>query len=305
MDENNKLDKRKKRIKLIKIYLIVFICFFMILPSILMVIFLFRIQKLEKEIEMMEIQITDFLYDDNSQKNEIKKNEESIQGEKISSSLDESNLLDARKVYLTFDDGPSIHTKEILEILDTYNVKATFFVNGHVGEVYKELYVEIIERGHTLGMHSFSHVYSEIYSSLEQYQNDVKKLQDYLEEVTGTRSLIYRFPGGSSNQVSSISAQSMIEWLYTEDIEYYDWNISSNDASSKKLSAEEIYENCIKDIEDYSNATILFHDAPDKLSTIEALPSIIEYILDLENTYILPISKKSTPVHHIKNTNEE
>ncbi|MDE6608589.1 MAG: polysaccharide deacetylase family protein [Lachnospiraceae bacterium] len=70
-----------------------------------------------------------------------------------------------RKVYLTFDDGPSVYTGEILDILKEYDVKATFFVVGKEGEKYEELYKRIVEEGHTLGMHSYSHKYSEIYET--------------------------------------------------------------------------------------------------------------------------------------------
>ena len=105
----------------------------------------------------------------------------------------------AHEVYLTFDDGPSIYTEEILDILDEYQVKATFFVVGKESDAAKEALRDIVARGHTLGMHSYSHKYSELYASEEAFEADFLKLQGYLEDVTGVKSKVYRFPGGSSN----------------------------------------------------------------------------------------------------------
>ncbi|MBR3635842.1 MAG: polysaccharide deacetylase family protein, partial [Lachnospiraceae bacterium] len=88
--------------------------------------------------------------------------------------------LPGKKVYLTFDDGPSPNTEKILDILDEYDVKATFFVTGYQAEKHPEWYKEIVDRGHTIGMHSYSHVYSDIYSSTDAFFADIDKLHDYI-----------------------------------------------------------------------------------------------------------------------------
>ena len=90
-----------------------------------------------------------------------------------------------RKVYLTFDDGPSGNTSRILDILAEYDVKATFFVVGKEEEQYQELYKRIVDEGHTLGMHSYSHKYDEIYQSVDSFAQDMSKLQEFLYETTG------------------------------------------------------------------------------------------------------------------------
>jgi len=206
----------------------------------------------------------------------------------------------AHKVYLTFDDGPGIYTMEILDILDRYDVKATFFVVGKEDEHSQELLTRIVESGHTLGMHSYSHVYKDIYNSVEDFSADFHKLQDYLYEVTGVMSSYYRFPGGSSNTVTDINIVEFADYLEMQGVEYYDWNISSGDSSSNRLRADTIVNNCIKDIMKRDVSIILMHDAAGKGTTVDALPLIIEYILDMEDTVILPITEDTIPIQHIK-----
>lgn len=205
-----------------------------------------------------------------------------------------------RNVYLTFDDGPSAYTDEILDILKEYDVKATFFVVGKEGEKYEALYKRIVEEGHTLGMHSYSHKYSEIYASKENFAEDFIRLQDYLYDVTGIESRFYRFPGGSSNTVSKIDMSNFIEYLGEQDVTYFDWNVSSGDASGGGVSAEQIIDNCAGNVEHFNNVVILMHDSQEKRTTVEALPSVIEKLLAYENTQIVPITDDTEPVQHRK-----
>lgn len=205
----------------------------------------------------------------------------------------------AHKVYLTFDDGPGANTQDILDILEEYDVKATFFVVGEACEKAEEELKKIVEAGHTLGMHSYSHKYSEIYASVDSFAEDLKKQQDYLYEVTGVKSTIYRFPGGSSNTVSDISMKEFAKYLDSQGIRFFDWNISSGDGGSYLFPTETIIDNCMKNIGKYSVSVILMHDSPTKTTTREALPKIIEKILDMEDTAILPITEGTEPVQHI------
>ena len=211
----------------------------------------------------------------------------------------------AHKVYLTFDDGPSANTEKILDILDDYDVKATFFVVGKESDADKEALKQIVERGHTLGMHSYSHKYSEIYSSEEAFAEDFAKLRSYLEEVTGVTSDIYRFPGGSSNSVSKLDMHVFIDFLDGEDVRFYDWNVSSGDASKTQLSVSQLVKNATEGIGRRSVSVILMHDAVGKATTVEALPIIIEKILAMEDTVILPITEDTAPVQHIQEDNND
>lgn len=202
------------------------------------------------------------------------------------------------KVYLTFDDGPSIYTNDILDILDRYQVKATFFVVGREGTDAEEALQRIVEDGHTLGMHSYSHKYKELYESMDSFTRDFEQIRDYVYQATGVESVYYRFPGGSSNTVSEIDMHEFIDYLESRGVEYYDWNVSSGDGGSMKLTTDTLLENCTKDIDTRDTSIILLHDSAEKPTTVEALPEIIENILARPDTVILPITENTKPVHH-------
>ncbi len=206
-----------------------------------------------------------------------------------------------RKVYLTFDDGPSGNTGEILDILAEYDVTATFFVVGKEEEKYQPLYKRIVEEGHTLAMHSYSHKYDEIYQSKESFAADLSKLQEFLYDTTGVWCRYCRFPGGSSNTVSRVDMHVLIDYLEEQDMSYYDWNIVSGDASSSYISPEAIVRNSTANLRNFEEAVILMHDASDKDSTVKALPTLIEQIQAMEDTKILPITDETEAIHHISN----
>lgn len=215
-------------------------------------------------------------------------------GEEIQKSNDYQKM-----VYLTFDDGPSIHTDRILDILKEYDVKATFFVVGKTDERSLAAYRRIVEEGHTLGMHSYSHKYGEIYQSKETFTEDLVRLQEYLYEVTGVWSRYYRFPGGSSNTVSRTDVQELIRWLNDNGITYYDWNITSGDAVSGQLSKQAIINNCMSGIEREDECLILMHDAAEKSSTVDALPEIISRLRMRGDVSFLNITDETIPIQHL------
>lgn len=204
------------------------------------------------------------------------------------------------KVYLTFDDGPSIYTNDILDILDSYNVKATFFVVGKEETNAEEALQRIVDEGHTLGMHSYSHKYKELYKSMDSFTQDFARIRDSIYQATGVESVCYRFPGGSSNTISEIDMHDFIDYLDSQGVEYYDWNVSSGDGGSMKLSTDTLLENCTKDIDTRDTSIILLHDSAEKPTTVEALPDIIENILARPDTVILPITENTRPIHHIE-----
>lgn len=208
---------------------------------------------------------------------------------------------EVRKVYLTFDDGPSIYTEELLDILAEHNVKATFFVTGKGKEQYGDTYRRIVEEGHTLGMHSYSHEYENIYASLENFREDIKVLRDFLYDETGMASSFYRFPGGSSNEVTQTDIREMIEYLNAMDIAYFDWNISAGDATSAYISSDQIVERVMNQLPSRRVAVVLLHDAADKRSTVDALPILIEKIQGMnDGTEILPITEETMLIQHVQ-----
>ena len=215
---------------------------------------------------------------------------------------EEDNLAsesDVHKVYLTFEDGPSENTGAILDILAQYNVKATFFVVGKEDEDSQELYKRIVEEGHTLGMHSYSNKYSQIYQSKDAFEEDFNRLRDELYQVTGVESIYYRFPGGSSNQISNVPMSDFIHYLNEQGVIYYDWNISAGDAASNAYSAEEIVAKVVDDVVKYKTSVVLLHDASDKSTTVEALAPIIEALNEM-GAEILPIDEDTSVIQYVK-----
>ena len=203
------------------------------------------------------------------------------------------------RVYLTFDDGPSIYTDDILDILAEYNVKATFFVIGRENTASYARYIRIVEEGHTLGMHSYSHIYNEVYASPESFAEDTNRIRSLLEDVTGITPVFYRFPGGSSNTVSPTDMHQLAEYLDSEGIVYFDWNVSSGDAGKTPLTSDQIIRNALNGIESRDTTVILFHDTAAKRSTVYALPTILEALQSMDNVEILPITADTPVIQHV------
>lgn len=206
---------------------------------------------------------------------------------------------EVRKVYLTFDDGPSENTAKILDILKEKNVKATFFVIGKEDDESKALYQRIVAEGHTLGMHSYSHKYSVLYESLDSFADDLNQLQTYLTEITGITPTIMRFPGGSSNKVSNLDMTEFIKYLNEQGITYYDWNVASGDATSQAYTAEELVQNVMNDVGKYDTSIVLMHDSATKAATVESLGPMIDQ-LQAMGVELLPIDENTKPIQHIK-----
>ena len=205
--------------------------------------------------------------------------------------------VDSEKVvYLTFDDGPSSVTSQILDVLDRYNVKATFFVNAKENSNITESYKDIVKRGNSLGMHSYSHIFDEVYESEESFISDTKKIHDFLYNITGVDVKLYRFPGGSST-TRTTNMNTYIAYLNSCGYTYYDWNVSSKDASSTKLTVDQVVHNVMSGVVGYDRAIVLLHDSPSKDTTVLALPIIIEKLIE-EGYEILPIVETTPPIQH-------
>lgn len=180
-------------------------------------------------------------------------------------------------VYLTFDDGPSNVTTSILNTLNTNNIKATFFVTGNVDSNPNLLRREYNE-GHVIALHTYSHNYSYLYSNTTNFFNDLDKVNNSIQRITGTRSNIIRFPGGSSNTVSKHYYRGIMTYLTRESINrgyiYFDWNVDSNDAGSSINNTFQIQNNVISRVHSGANI-ILMHDSSSHLATANALPGIV------------------------------
>ena len=294
---------RSQRVKRLKKMILWTIALAILIPVIGCILLSVRVFQLKKQVAVLTEQLpTEEMQEEASGVYETTKVEESVRDtETKAEEPAKINPLKSsgKKVYLTFDDGPSSNTDQILDILKDYDVKATFFVVGKTDERSVKAYQRIVEEGHTLAMHSYSHRYDEIYESKEAFARDLNSLQEYLYETTGVWPRIYRFPGGSSNTVSKVDMQELIEYLTDIGITYFDWNVASGDAVSRTLPAETIVNNCLSGIEKQKESVILMHDASNKGTTIEALPQIIEAIQEQGDAELLPITDETVPVQHI------
>lgn len=199
-------------------------------------------------------------------------------------------------VYLTFDDGPSNKTQAVLDILDQYNVKATFFVTGAMPE-YHPLIKTAYEKGHTIGLHTYSHDYQQVYASTDAYFQDLNAIGQVVKEQIGYVPCFIRFPGGSSNTISANYCQGIMSALASmveaQGYQYYDWNCSSGDGSVR--TAEELVQGAASCSE--NNIIVLCHDSTTKQTTIDALPQIIEHFQS-QGYVFRAIDRSSYVVHH-------
>lgn len=202
-------------------------------------------------------------------------------------------------VYLTFDDGPSKNTQKVLDILDEYNAKATFFITGQQPE-YLSMIKTAYDAGHTIGLHSYIHDYEKVYASVDAYFEDLEKIGEIAKEQIGFVPCYIRFPGGASNTVSRKYTKGIMskltEMVQEKGYQYYDWNVSSGDGS--KATKEEIIKQ--SETDEYNHIMILFHDAATKDTTVEALPEILKYYQD-HGYEFRAIDRNSLIFHHQTN----
>ena len=192
-----------------------------------------------------------------------------------------------KRVFLTFDDGPSPTTEMVLDVLKEKGVPATFFViAAENNEKYLPLIQREVEEGHQVALHSCTHSYKSIYSSTTAFWADIKALKEKISPYVEAESLrCLRFPGGSTNTVSrKYGGSSIMKSLKAQAKEkgysYVDWNVCANDAIGGHPSAEKVYENVIKSVGDKNTCVVLMHDTKATKSTAEALPDIIDWFLE-------------------------
>lgn len=307
MEEKNLPNARRKRVERIKKAILFLVIFFLLVPMIVCFILLLKIRGLQTRVEelerLMQLKSEAVAQEESVPFAEEESTTANTQANEKQSGEKEDNReqnLAGRKVYLTFDDGPSVYTNDILDILKEYDVKATFFVVGKEDEDSLQAYRRIVEEGHTLAIHSYSHKYSEIYQSIDSYEEDLERLSTLLYNTTGVQCKYVRFPGGSSNKVSHVDMEDVIHYVHDQGMEYFDWNISASDAVNYALSADSIVNNVTSSIEKYDTAIILMHDGGNRKTTVEALPTIIENLQAMDDVYLLPIDDTTELVQHLE-----
>lgn len=178
----------------------------------------------------------------------------------------------ANKVYLTFDDGPGKYTEEVLDILDKYEVPATFFVLGKQVEVYPELINRMYETGYVIGNHTYDHDYDKLYRSFSDFWNQIKQTEEAVRRITGERPQLVRAPGGTYGHFDTTYFDLMKQAGYI----VTDWNVDSGDSLRKDVPAKEIIKNATKSAVS-GDRVVLLHDGGSHAETVKALPAIIEY----------------------------
>lgn len=187
------------------------------------------------------------------------------------------NSVDREKVvYLSFDGGPSERTPEILKILKHYDVKATFFVSGKDSERDRQCLQDIVDSGHTIGVHSYSYDYKTIYSSVEAFLDDFAQEYYLIQDATGVSPQIFRFPGGSINAYNGHIYQEIISEMTRRGFVYYDWNCCIGEAVQSDVSTHALVENALNRAVFMRRVFVMSHDNTRFTNVVDALPCIIE-----------------------------
>ena len=181
-----------------------------------------------------------------------------------------------KTIYLTFDDGPGPYTEQLLDVLDRYGAKATFFVTAQDSK-YFDMIGRAARAGHSIGVHSSSHSYNRIYASEEAFFEDFFNMEEIIYRQTGSYTQLFRFPGGSSNTVSRFNSgiMSRLTAIMTDmGYKYFDWNVSSGDAGETSRTTQ-----IVKNIEDGCSqlkaSVVLQHDIKDY--SVAAVESVLQW----------------------------
>ena len=297
--------QRRKRINKMKSAIIMTISIWMLVSFLAIIILTVQVIKLNSKFNKLELNNASKNIGEISTEQQLEiPNDESKTEEtsNVVTGIDTDDNMggkdDNHNVYLTFDCELSENTEAILDVLKANNVKATFFISGDDTEECKDICKRIVDEGHTIGMHSYSNRYSTVYASEEAFENDLNQISKYIYDSTGNASKFYRFPGGSSNQISNVDMTEFVKILNKNNIIYFDWNVSAGDASGD-YTVEDIVSNVTDGITKYKNSVVLLHDAPDKSTTAEAIEPLVK-ALQKQKANIMPIDENTYVVQYIK-----
>ena len=183
-------------------------------------------------------------------------------------------------VYLTFDDGPSKLTNQVLDILDKEDVKATFFVLGEQAKAHPAELKRIVKEGHAIGNHTYNHVYKELYSDFQTFWNQIVRSEDVISDIVGIRPQLVRAPGGTATNFDAYYFYLMDQAGYIME----DWNVDSGDSKRANVPVNEIWQTVKASPLDHE-INILFHDGTGHESSVEVLPQVISYYKQLGYTF--------------------
>lgn len=292
------MEYRRRRVAKIKKIIITTCIILLVLPTVLSVFLLIKVFGLQKQLDELRTQKQAAKVSATADVAQAKeKTQETVSGNAVAVSGGAVDTEVKKKVYLTFDDGPGTQTAKILDILRENKVKATFFVTGKEDTYSKKLYKRIVKEGHTLGMHSYSHIYDDIYSSKKEFKRDLNQIYTLLYETTGVAPIYYRFPGGSSVTGTDVPIHDLISILEEKGIIYLDWNVISPDTTQASVSKKKMITGILEGVAAYDSSVILLYDVADHPMTAKALPEIIKQLKNL-NCEILPVNEATTLIRH-------
>lgn len=305
------LEERRKRVRRLKKMIVITVIVLLLIPIVFCIALYTKVKSLESKVDVIAENKSKVLDDElvseegiystvvYSADNKAERKGENNSGEVLTKEEEIDKNTSKKKVYLTFDDGPGKYTDELLDILAKYDVKATFFVVGRTDTHSIKMYQRIKKEGHTLAMHSYTHKYNKIYKSLNAFKEDFNKLSGLIYKSTGERPKYYRFPGGSSNRVSSLPMTDFISFLNKKGITYFDWNVINGDATGKKFTGKQLVNNVMSGVRQHNTSIVLLHDSVSKDTTVKSLPLLLEQ-LQKEEYVILPITKYTNTIQHVK-----
>lgn len=199
---------------------------------------------------------------------------------------------DTKRVFLTFDDGPSTNTSTILDILKQNNIKATFFVLGVQVQKYPELVKRMYNEGHYIANHGYSHKYSQIYQTPEEVLNEYNQCNQIVASTIGVpeyNSHLFRFPGGSVGGKYAQIKEMAVQILEQNGVVYVDWNAVTGDSETSNPTEEYLMNNLQQTTKEKNSVVLLMHDSQAKKISVDTLPKVIEYLkqqgYEFENFY--------------------
>lgn len=207
--------------------------------------------------------------------------QQALKNKIIDGSYKNENL---KVVFLTFDDGPDDNSDEVLDVLKANGVQGTFFTNGRTGDEAARIYNRIINEGHTLANHTWSHNYA-YYKTPELLYQDIQKVTDLQRQVTGVEPVkIFRFPGGSTT-----ANQACVDGVTALGYNYFDWNVENGDGLSNNVTPEQSAQRIIDGCHANSVSVVLTHaERPVKAGSRQSLDTVIK-TLKSEGYTFLPL----------------
>lgn len=210
-----------------------------------------------------------------------------------SASKNAGNKASSKIIYLTFDDGPTAHTGQLLDILDQYNAKATFFMLGPQMVKFQKATKRIVADGHGLGLHGVTHVPGKFYKSAYSGLKEMQQANESLNKVAGVKTSLVRTPYGSKPYLKSAYRNVL---LGQGGFHLWDWNVDSEDWKYKK-DHQKVYNSVMKQIHNVQKSgttpVVLMHDQE---ATLKVLPQVLK-TLKAEGYQFEVLTKKVQPVN--------